>query len=252
MLLAIDIGNSATKFGVFDGQRRVSQFSIPTVRTHTANELNLQIADVFPAVFSSIVVSSVVPELNAAYRIYGEKFHDTETLIVGSDFDFGLKLKYDAPEKLGVDRLIAAFAAIEKYGKPCIVCDFGTATTIDAVNSQGEFLGGVIVAGMRLLADALFHKTSKLPPVEIIKPAKIIGDSTVKAIQAGTYFGYVGLADGIIKRMIVELGESPRVVATGGFAKIIGENSEYIETVDENLMLEGLLAINQRRLSPKS
>ncbi|MDQ2746420.1 MAG: type III pantothenate kinase [Acidobacteriota bacterium] len=252
MLLAIDIGNSATKFGVFDGQNLISRFAMPTVRADTADGINAQIENNCAERFSAVVVSSVVPELRDAYRIFGEKFYNLSTFFVENDFDFGLKIKYDAPESLGVDRLIAAFAAVEKYGKPCIVCDFGTATTIDAVNSGGEFLGGVIVAGMKLLTDALFRKTSKLPFVEIIKPAKVIGDSTVRAIQSGTYFGYVGLADGIIKRMTAELGEPPHVIATGGFAEIIRENSEYIQTVDENLMLEGLRLINEKRLAAKS
>ncbi len=186
-----------------------------------------------------VVVASVVPELRDAYRRYAESL-GTEAVFVDNAFDFGLTIKYDPPESVGVDRLVAAFAAVEKYGAPCLVCDFGTATTIDAVNSKGEYLGGIIAAGMNLLADALFQKTSKLPRIEIAKPEKVIGDSTVNAIQSGTYFGYLGLVDGIIGRMTDELGETPRVIATGGFAGIIAEAAECIQTVDDNLMLDGL------------
>ena len=139
---------------------------------------------------------------------------------------------------------------VEKYGTPCIVCDFGTATTIDAVSSNGEFVGGVIVAGMNLLADALFQKTSKLPKVEIKKPEKVIANSTVDAINAGIYFGYIGLTDGIIERMIDELNEKPKVIATGGLAAVIADGSKFIEIYDENLLFDGLrLIYNSTKLN---
>lgn len=240
MLLAIDIGNSSVKFGVFDHENLISRFSFPTIHTQTADEINSLIQTDFNQTISAIVISSVVPELKNSFQILGEKFFNLLPVFVDNTFDFGLKIKYFPPENLGVDRIVAAFAAVEKYGKPCIVCDFGTATTIDAVNSKREFLGGTIVAGINLLADALHRRTSKLPLVELKKPASVIGNSTVSAIQSGIYFGYVGLADGIIRRMIDELGEKPKVVATGGFANLIAESAEMIEIVDENLMLEGL------------
>jgi type III pantothenate kinase len=157
-----------------------------------------------------------------------------------------LKIKYNPPSSVGIDRIIAASAAIQKYGKPFIVCDFGTATTIDTVNSQGEYLGGTITPGMNVLAEALFEKTSKLPKAEIKKPENIIGNSTVNSIQAGIYFGYAGLVEGIINRMIMELGEKPKVIATGGLARFIAESCELIETVDDTLMLEGLRLTYER------
>lgn len=242
MLLAIDIGNTRTKFGLFEDDALVRRISLPTNRRQSA-------AEIFDAVGCEkarrVVIASVVPELRDAYRRYAELL-EAEAVFVDNAFDFGLKIKYEPPESVGVDRLVAAFAAVEKYGKPCIVCDFGTATTIDAVNSKGEYLGGIIAAGMNLLADALFQKTSKLPRIEIVKPEKVIGSSTVSAIQSGTYFGYIGLVDGIIRRMIGELGETPRVIATGGFAEIIAEASERIQTVDDNLMLDGLRLADER------
>ncbi len=243
MLLAIDIGNSTVKFGVFDGENLVDKFTIPTVRNQTADEISDITKKNLPQNISAVVVSSVVPELRHSIEIFSKNSFNISPFFVGHDFNFGLKINYFSPENLGIDRLIATFAAKEKYGVPCIVCDFGTATTIDAVNSSGDFIGGVIVAGMNLLADALFQRTSKLPKVEIKKAEKVIGTSTVEAINAGIYFGYLGLTDGIIKRMIGELNEKPQVIATGGLASIITDGSEFIGIYDENLMLDGLRMI---------
>lgn len=251
MLLAIDIGNSTIKFGVFDGENLIKKFSIPTVRNQTAGEIEKIIASNLPENVSAVIVSSVVPELKHSIENLSKNLFAVAPFFVEHDFDFGLKINYEPPENLGIDRIIAAFAAKKKYGAPCIVCDFGTATTIDAVDSKGNFSGGVIVAGMNLLADALFQRTSKLPKIEIKKAEKVIGNSTVEAINSGIYFGYIGLTDGIIKRMIAELNEKPKVIATGGWASIIAEGSEYIEFYDENLMLDGLRLIYEN-ISRKS
>lgn len=242
MLLAIDIGNSLTKFGVFEGDALVQRLSIPTVRQATADEIyNFDFQSI-----RRVVISSVVPELKNAYLELCRERFQVEPIFVDASFDFNLKINYQPPENLGVDRLVAAFAATEKYGAPCIVGDFGTATTIDAVNGQREFLGGIIAPGMRLMSEALNAKTAQLPEIKIEKPARVIGDSTVRAIEAGIYFGYIGLVDGIVARMKSELGESSKVVATGGFANLIREGSAQIETVDENLMLEGLRLIYEK------
>ena len=244
MLLAIDIGNTLTKFGLFKNNSLVEKTTISTVRYQTADEINSQTN--FQNI-EAIIVSSVVPQIKDAYRKYAEKFFNLAPVFVANDFDFGLKIKYDAPEKLGVDRIVAAFAAVEKFGKPCVVGDFGTATTIDAVNGDGEYLGGAIAPGIKIFAESLFQKTAQLPNIEIVKPEKVIGDSTVKSIQSGVYFGYVGLVDGIIEQIVAELADKPRVVATGGFAELIAAESKRIETVDENLMLEGLNLIYERQ-----
>ena len=248
MLLAIDIGNSSIKFGVFDNEKLVSRFTIPTIRTLNSDEINSQISDKINHKISAIVISSVVTELREAFQNFGEKFFNISPFFVDNTFDFGLEIKYFPPENLGVDRIIAAFAAVEKYGKPCIVCDFGTATNIEVVNSKGVYLGGTIVAGINLLADALHKRTSKLPLVELAKPEKVIGNSTISCIQSGVFYGYVGLTEGIINKIIDELGEIPKVVATGGYAKLIAENTEIIEIIDENLMLEGLRLIYEKSL----
>ncbi|MGI8883597.1 MAG: type III pantothenate kinase [Pyrinomonadaceae bacterium] len=243
MLLAIDIGNSSVKFGVFDNELLISRFTIPTVRSQSAEELNSSVSNQLNQNISAIIISSVVPELKQSFREYGEKFHNLKSIFVVNTFDFGLKIKYNPPETIGVDRIVAAFAAARKYGKPCIVCDFGTATTIDAVNSRSEYLGGIIAPGISTLSESLFIKTSKLPRVELVKPESVIGNSTVSSIQSGIFYGYLGLTEGILRRMIAELDEKPRIIATGGVAGLIAENCNLIEIVDENLMLDGLKMI---------
>ena len=246
MLLAIDIGNSSTKIGVFDNGVILKRLIIPTIRSKTADQLYVSVEEDLKHQFSAIVVSSVVPELNDAFRELGENYFNRTPFFVDNSLDFGLTIKYSPPENLGIDRLVAAFAAARKYGAPVIVCDFGTATTIDAVNAANEYLGGIITPGMNTLSEALFIKTSKLPRVEIRKPETVIGGSTVHSIQAGIFYGYIGLTEGILRRMIAELGEQPKVIATGGFAALIAENCDLIETVDENLMLDGLRLIYEK------
>jgi len=247
MLLVIDIGNSTSDFGVFENENLITRFKIPTPRNKTADEIAGSINKGIPSHFSAVIISSVVPESNESFQKLSEKVFGLKPVFVDYTFDFNLKIKYNPPSELGIDRLIVAFAAVEKYGKPCIVCDFGTATTIDAVNKQGEYLGGAIAPGMSIFADALFQKTTKLPKVEIRKPETVIGNSTVGSMQSGIYFGYIGLTDGIIQRMIEELREKPKIIATGGLAGIIAESSELIEVVDETLMLEGLRLIYEKK-----
>jgi len=246
MLLAIDIGNSSTKLGVFDNENLIKRLTIPTIRSKTANDIYDSIQDEIKGPLSAFVISSVVPELHNSFRELGEKYFNQTPVFVNNGLDFGLAVKYYPPENLGIDRLIAAFGAVEKYGFPVIVCDFGTATTIDAVNRQKEYLGGIITPGINTLSEALFIKTSKLPRVEIRKPETVIGNSTVGSIQSGVFFGYIGLTEGILKRMVAELGGKPKIIATGGFARLIAENCDLIEIVDDNLMLDGLRLIYER------
>jgi type III pantothenate kinase len=252
MLLAIDIGNTNTALGVYDGKNLIANWRMATVQSRTYDEIGILARQLFSLSvinykkISAVIVSSVVPPLNLAFQKMSGKYFGREAIIVDSTYDFGLKIKYNPPSSAGIDRLVAASAASYKYGKPCITCDFGTATTIDAVNSQGEYLGGTITPGMNVLADALFEKTSKLPKVEIKKVETVIGNSTTNSIQAGIYFGYAGLVDGIIRQMIEELGEKPKVIATGGLAALITKSSELIETIDETLMLEGLRLVYEK------
>ena len=183
MILTIDMGNSTTKFGVFDDEKLVERLTIPTIRGKSTNEIHESLEDNLKQIFQAVVISIVVPELTAAFTELSEKYFNCTPIFVNHDFNFGFNIKYNPPQNVGIDRLIAAFASVQKYGKPCIVCDFGTATTIDVVNSKNEYLGGIITAGLQLLADSLHQKTSKLPKVELKKPQKVIGDSTITAIQ---------------------------------------------------------------------
>ncbi|HEY0430004.1 MAG TPA: type III pantothenate kinase [Pyrinomonadaceae bacterium] len=246
MLLAIDIGNSTTKFGVFDNDRLIKRFFIPTLRRQAASETNDLIQNDLNYPFSAAIASSVVPEANDAFEKFCDEHFNLKLVFVDSTLDFGLKILYNPPQNLGIDRAVAAFAAREKYGKPVIVCDFGTATTIDVVNAAGEFAGGIITPGIKTLADSLFEKTSRLPRVEIKKPESVIGATTVGAIQSGIYFGYVGLVEGILRKMLEELNAKPVIVATGGFVSLIAEDVKMIDVVDENLMLEGLRLIYEK------
>src|SRR5205085_4328300 len=166
--------------------------------------------------------------------------------------DFGLKILYNPASDVGADRIVDAVAAIEIYGAPCIIVDFGTATTFDAINSKGEYVGGVISPGITISSEALFARAAKLPRVEIKRPQKVIGSDTVGAMQSGLYHGYAGLVDGILRKMIAELGGKPRVIATGGLAPLIAKGSEFIDTVDETLTLEGLRLVYERAARPKS
>ncbi len=246
MLLAIDIGNTNTKFGVFDEENLVARRTIATIRHNSAAQINQTIIGELNDNIESAIISSVVPELNETFIELCESYFKVTPVFVSHDFNFGFINRYNPPESVGIDRLITAFAGVEKYGKPLIVCGFGTATTIDAVNSNNEYLGGIITAGMNMPADYLHQRTSKLPQILLQKPAKVIGNSTVSAIQAGVYFGYIGLVDGLIRRIIGELGEKPKVIATGGLANLIAETSEMIEVVDEKLMLDGLRSLNEK------
>jgi type III pantothenate kinase len=246
MLLTIDIGNSTATLGIFEGEKLISKLTIPSNLDQSEEEVFLTITSELRNEISAIIISSVVKELDNFYRNLSEKHFGIEPVFVDHTFDLGFLIKYFPPSGCGVDRLVAAFAATQKYKYPCIVCDFGTATTIDVVNSKNEYLGGIITPGMKTLADSLFEKTSKLPKVEILKPKSVIGDYTVGSIQSGIYFGYIGLVDGIIKRMFDELGEKPKVIATGGFSKLLSEESNFIEIVEPDLILDGLRLIYEK------
>jgi type III pantothenate kinase len=196
-----------------------------------------------PSAIEDVIVSSVVPELNNLLSNFSQTHFRINPIFVDHTFDFGFEIKYEPPTAVGIDRLVAASAAVQKHGKPCIVCDFGTAATIDAVNSAGHYLGGVITPGINTLSGALFQKTAKLPEIRIEKPDSVIGNSTASAIGSGIYYGYIGLVDGLLKRITDELGEKPVVVATGGFAELIAAECPAIQIVDKDLLLEGLQMI---------
>ena len=245
MLLCIDIGNSATKFGVFDGDKLTSKFSIPTDREVTAERLAQQIGDRLNIHIDNAIACSVVPEVEGAVSEYARKLCRVKPRFVRSTDDLGLTINFSV-ETTGADRLVNSFAAAEKYGMPCVAVSLGTATTIDVVNRGREYLGGLIAPGIKASARALSLVTSKLPEVEICKPFHVIEQTTESAIQSGIVYGQVAMVEGLLKRVLDELGEKATVIATGGFAELIAGEVDLIGAVDNDLLLSGLNLIAKR------
>jgi type III pantothenate kinase len=252
MLLVIDAGNTNTSLGVFNDTELVAHWRLTTSRARTVDEYGVHARNLFELAgldfktIDAIAISSVVPPLNFTLKRMAEVYFHLTPLFVDHTTDTGLKILYKPPADVGADRIVDAVAAIEKYGAPCIVVDFGTATTFNAISKNAEYLGGVITPGITISSDALFERTAKLPRVEIKRPLKVIGSSTIDAMQSGLYHGFSGLVDGILRKMIDELGGSARVIATGGLAPLIATGSELIELVDDTLTLEGLRLVYER------
>jgi len=252
MLLAIDAGNSNITLGLFQEETLLVHWRLISNTERTSDEYGSEVRHLFdgfgvdPKRLEAIVIASVVPALNLTLARMAEVYFNLTPFFVDHTRRTGLQIVYDQPSDLGADRIVDAVAAVEKYGAPCIVVDFGTATTFNVINAAGEFVGGAISPGLMTCAEALFARAAKLPRVEFMRPAKIIGSSTVSAIQSGLYFGYAGLVDTMIMRMIDELGETPRVIATGGLAHAVASATPSIEVVDDTLTLEGLRLVYER------
>lgn len=253
MLLVIDVGNTNTSLGVYDGEKLVAHWRLTTVRERTVDEYGVHARNLFQLAgldfkaITAVAIASVVPPLNFTLRRMSEDYFHHAPLFVDHTTDTGVPILYNPASDVGADRIVDAVAAIHKYGSPCIVVDFGTATTFDAINERGEYMGGVITPGISISADALFARAAKLPRVEIKRPSSVIGSSTVGSMQSGLYYGYAGLVDGILKKMREELGQKARIIATGGLAPLIATGSDYIEEIDDILTLEGLRLVYERQ-----
>jgi len=242
MLLCVDIGNSSIKFGVFDQDKLTTKFSIPTKRDYTPATLSEEIGDRLPPDIDQAIICSVVPELDHAVTDHLSHFLHVQPRFVSQTDDFGFTVNFPLTTT-GTDRLVNASAAARKYGVPVIVVSLGTATTIDVVNSRREYIGGLIAPGIKVSAKALSLATSKLPEVEISKPEKAIGQTTETAIRSGLFYGHSSMIDGLLKRVAGELGEKPKVIATGGLAQLLAPDISLVNVIDEDLTLEGLMMI---------
>lgn len=246
MLLAIDIGNTQLVLGIFKGDQLVHSWRVVTRRNQTFDEYAVLFRNLFELEgissedIEGMVISSVVPPLNKTFESLGKQYFSLDPLFIEATRQNLVPIPtYKPPADVGADRIVNAMAAFDLIGGPSIVVDFGTATTFDAISGKGEYLGGVIAPGISISAEALFSRASKLPRIEIRKPSKVIGDSTVGSMQSGLYFGYVGLVEGILGKMKGELGEA-QVLATGGLASLVAAATDAIDRVEEDLTLFGL------------
>lgn len=257
MLLAIDVGNTNTVIGVFDGDRGLRFWRIRTVEDATGDEYWMMlrnmaaISDIDASKIDGIIIACVVPNLLGALEDLGTQFLKVRPLFVGPGIKTGMPIRYDNPREVGADRIVNAVAAYEKFGCALIAVDFGTATTFDYINHAGEYEGGAIAPGVKIAAEALFHEASKLFRVELTAPPRVIAKDTASAIQSGIIFGYASLVDGILLRMFDELGSRPKVVATGGLARVITLETKYVDEIDDNLTMEGLRILYDRNKPSK-
>lgn len=246
MLLAIDIGNTNVVLGVFDKEKLVENWRVGTNTQITPDEYAMIFKDLFGFAklefrqIKGVIISSVVPPLLPVMVEMSSKYFKIEPMVVTHKIKTGITIRYDNPKEVGADRIVNAAAAYKLYGGPLIIVDFGTATTFCAVTKNGEYLGGAICPGVKISAEALFQRASKLPRVELTKPKSVIGADTVSSMQAGIIYGYAGLVDGIVERMKKELSPDAKVVATGGLAELVSPETKTIEEVKPHLTLEGL------------
>jgi type III pantothenate kinase len=252
MLLALDAGNTNVTIGIFEDGKLIDHRRLRTVREQTSDEWGillmslLRYSSLDPAAIDGMIISSVVPPINSALAEMSQRYFGIEAMFVTADTPCGLKILYDDPAEVGADRIVNSVAALHKYGGPCVIVDLGTAITFDAISRNAEYLGGIIAAGIGISVEALFSKTARLPLVDFKRPSRVIGTNTVASMQSGLYYGAIGAIDGMIERLIEELGDDTRTVATGGHARLIADGSRYIRHIDENLTLDGLQLIWQQ------
>lgn len=252
MLLAIDAGNTNVTVGVFDGANLIASWRLRTIREQTADEWGINLRSLFRVgeldarIITGVAISSVVPPLDRQLAEMSQRYFRAEPMFVSIDVDLGLKVSIDNPREAGADRLANAAGAFHKYGGPCVVVDLGTAINFDVVSKGGDFLGGVICPGIGIAINGLFEKAARLPLVDFRQPRQLIGKNTVDCIQSGLYYSTISTIDGILERLVGELGPETKIVGTGGQAKLMVEGSKYLKLVDEDLTLDGVRIIWER------
>jgi type III pantothenate kinase len=252
MLLVIDVGNTNTVLGLYDGDQLIHDWRIRTVIDHTIDEYGMLIFNLYQSsrmktekikAVNAIIISCVVPPMLNILEPLCVKYFNVKPLIVGPGIKTGMPIFYDNPKEVGADRIVNAVAAYDKYRQAAIIIDFGTATTFDYISPKGEYMGGCIAPGIMISSEALFERAAKLPRVEFSKPKSVITKDTVSAMQAGIIFGYAGLIDGIVQRMKAEIKTKPLVIATGGLARLVASETKCIDKIEDMLTLEGLRII---------
>jgi len=252
MLLVIDVGNTQTHLGTFRGEELVEHWRFATARESTADQLGAALRSLLALrglTFEDVdaaIVSSTVPQLGPEWVGMAERYLTSQMTIVGPGIKTGMAIRLDNPRELGADRLVNAVAAYDRFGGPCIVVDFGTAITYDAISADAEYLGGIISPGVEISMEALTERAAKLPKIDLGEPRSLIGHSTVDAIRSGVVYGFAGQVDGIVARLRAELGQDAKTIATGGLASSIVPFCESIDEVDDLLTLTGLRLIHER------
>jgi len=253
MILVMDVGNTNIVIGAYDGKKLLQHWRMGTDKEKTSDEYGMFIVSLFNNEkldvkgVEAVIIASVVPQIMYSLEHAIKKYFKLDPIIVGPGIKTGINIKYENPREVGADRIVNAVAGHEIYGGPVIIVDFGTATKFEVVNSKGEYLGGAICPGVKISADALFQKTSKLPKIELVKPDSVIGKSTVANLQSGIFFGHIGQVDYIVSKMKKEMKEENiKVVATGGLARLIASESSTISEINGLLTLDGLRIIYER------
>src|SRR6266540_894041 len=247
MLLAVDVGNTQTVFGLFDGAELTEHWRIATERSRSGDELGAMFRGFLDlARVDGICVSTTVPQLARSYAEFVERYTKAELLEVGPGVKTGIPMRYDDPREVGPDRIANAVAATARYGSPCIVVDFGTSTNFDVVSADGEYVGGVLAPGIEVSMDALFERAARLFKVDFVEPPSVIAKNTASSLQSGLVYGFAGQVDGIVERIWGGLGEEAQTVATGGLADLIVPHARTLDRVDPFLTLEGLRIVWER------